>query len=896
MINKFETTEILINEICLKIPLIEKDDLSILTEILQNLESVNKELVLPKALKNQALRTARLVEHIIMEETNFSQGVVKLGQSVEKMGRALHDLKNNPIGNLDKENEKYKTYDDTSNEQSNISKNQEGFSEEFEKKDSTNEGQNRIPEDIKDLVLKFVSAQQAVIEDFEAYILEFEKGAPQAKNALKRILHTWKGEFGVLDLQEYSQLIHDVEEALENSRLTADNLFKLSDLLTEKMKIFAQSIVPPIIEQEFAAILGESYTTKKESQAKDQASSENSDTTGNIILSASSVMVNREDRNQEFTINGDPALIADFITESQDHIHTAETCLLDLEVDISNADHLNSIFRSCHTIKGVAGFLGLKDVSELSHSIENLMDLARRGRLQLNSGHIDLLFESLDCLKELISSIKAVTAGDTYRLPKIYQDVITKLSKPEKIIQKTPLSSNASHKKVGEILVENGMATSPQIEEALNLQNTGDRRKVGQILVEQGYVKAKNVGNALAMQNAAQQSNSVNETIRVPVERLDQLVDAIGEAVISHSMIAADPLVINLKDQGVEKKIAHANTIMRKIQELSMSLRMVSLKSTFQKMARLVRDLSKKSGKEVEFILEGEDTELDKSVVENIGDPLIHMIRNAIDHGIEDSAEERVKKGKPAKARVVLRAFHKAGSIYIEIEDDGKGIDKEMVRKKALAENLCKETDKYTDQEIYQFIFMPGFSTAKKITDVSGRGVGMDVVKRNIQALRGSVEIQSEPDKGTTFSIRLPLTLAIIDGMIVRLEKEKYIIPLLSIIESIKPKKEQVESVANTREMINVRGNLIEFVRLAKLLGSNDQVKNVEEGIVIIVEDMIGKQIAMLVDEIIGQQQVVIKNLGAVGDIQGISGGAIMSDGNVSLIIDIGGIVKMASG
>ncbi|MBD3393989.1 MAG: hypothetical protein GF418_00035 [Chitinivibrionales bacterium] len=339
---------------------------------------------------------------------------------------------------------------------------------------------------------------------------------------------------------------------------------------------------------------------------------------------------------------------------------------------------------------------------------------------------------------------------------------------------------------------------------------------------------------------------------------------------------------------------------MRNAQELSMSLRMVSIKSTFQKMARLVRDLSKKAGKDVEFITEGEDTELDKSVVEHIGDPLLHMIRNAIDHGIEASGEQRARAGKPRRARVWLRAFHKAGNVYIEIQDDGRGLDREAILKKAVTHGLCKEEDRFSDQEVYQFIFKPGFSTAEKVTDVSGRGVGMDVVRRNIQMLRGSVEIQTEKGKGSTFSIRLPLTLAIIDGMIVRLDTENYIVPTLSIIESIMAKDEQIDTVAGKGEVVDVRGKLMRLVRLSKVLGTNGRTGNAAVNgtnqIIMIVEDMLGKTVALLVDEIVGRQQVVIKSLGkGIGDVPGVSGGAIMGDGSVNLILDVGGIVRMAN-
>ncbi len=272
------------------------------------------------------------------------------------------------------------------------------------------------------------------------------------------------------------------------------------------------------------------------------------------------------------------------------------------------------------------------------------------------------------------------------------------------------------------------------------------------------------------------------------------------------------------------------------------------------------------------------------------------MIRNAIDHGIE-SKEERRNTGKPAKAMVKLKAYHRAGSIFIEVSDDGRGLDKKAILQKAISKGICKSEDNLTDQEIYQCIFLPGFSTAKVITDVSGRGVGMDVVRRNIEALRGSVEISTTPGKGTIFTIRLPLTLAVVDGMIVRSCNNHYIIPTLAIIESLRPDSGQIDTVMEKCKMIKVRNELIQLVHLDLLLSNNRSKWEFSEGIAMIVEDMFGKKIGLYVDEIIGQQQVVIKSLSTeLGDIAGVTGGAIMSDGRVSLILDIGGIVKMAEG
>jgi two-component system chemotaxis sensor kinase CheA len=312
-------------------------------------------------------------------------------------------------------------------------------------------------------------------------------------------------------------------------------------------------------------------------------------------------------------------------------------------------------------------------------------------------------------------------------------------------------------------------------------------------------------------------------------------------------------------------------------------------------MARVVRDLARKSDKKIEFITQGEDTMLDKSVVDRIGDPLIHLVRNAVDHGIEPKHEDRRRGGKNSVGRIVLTAFHKGGNIYVEISDDGRGLNRDAIQKKAVEKGLIREGHQLSDNEIYNLILLPGFSTAGKVTDVSGRGVGMDVVKRTIEDLRGNIDINSEPGSGTTISLRLPLTLAIIDGMLVRIGEERYIIPTLSIVESVRPHVEDITTVVNKGEMISIRDSLIPLFRLSDLFKIKDSVQEIEKSIVIVVEDS-GIKTGIMVDELLGQQSTVIKSLGALKGLTGISGGSIMTNGSVGIILDIGGIVKLATG
>lgn len=833
------------------LPMVDSQDLSILAGVLSDIDAIASCEVLPEVLRKQASRICKLGEHIIMNESDFESGMKKLTQSLSQLEKTLTELEKTAQIPDDP------NIDEHTTDESILSSN-----------------------DLVDLRTKFAAQQKSILDDFEAHVLDLEKNDPAAQGAIKRMLHTWKGEFGVLDFPKMSGLIHSIEDAIEKNGITADGLLKLKDHLTDIFQKMATN--QPMVALPIQHFVEKSFVQTQ--PATTPVSGKESEKLPSI-------------HNNEGTIpETDLSLLHEFIQESRDHIHTAETLMLDLESDPTNTEFINSIFRSFHTIKGVSGFLGIKEVTELAHSIENIIDQARKSTIIIKPAHIDILLQSMDCLKEIIANIESGSDSGKFIIPSLYQSIMEILSVPDTIdVQYNTTISSGPVKKLGTMLFENGDIGKEQLDAALQKQGEGDPRKIGKILVEDNGVPIRSVAEAIAVQTQSRSAKNVEETIRVPVNRLDQLIDAIGEAVISQSMVTADQAIKSSTSQTLLTKIAQTNLIMRQIQELSMSLRMVSVKATFQKMARLVRDLSKKSSKEIEFITEGEDTEIDKSVVENIGDPLIHMIRNSVDHGIE-KAPEREAAGKSKVASIHLRAYHKAGNVFIEIQDDGKGLDKEAIYEKALSKGLCKPNEKLTDNEIFQFIFLPGFSTAKVITDVSGRGVGMDVVKRNIESLRGSVEMTSERGKGTTFTLRLPLTLAIIDGMVVRVGAETCIIPTLSIIETISTLSEHIVTVLEKGEMIKVRGNLIPLLHLSSIFNHHSKL-NGKAKVTLIIEDMLGRKAGLLVDEIIGQQQVVIKNLGnGLGEVPGISGGAIMSDGTVSLIIDISNIVRTAFG
>jgi len=391
------------------------------------------------------------------------------------------------------------------------------------------------------------------------------------------------------------------------------------------------------------------------------------------------------------------------------------------------------------------------------------------------------------------------------------------------------------------------------------------------------------------------QSANVSDagSIRVDTRKLDDLVNMVGELVIAQSMIRQSPVVQANTERKLFRDISQLGTITSELQRLSMSLRMIPIKQTFQRMSRLVRDLSKAAGKLVNIELVGEDTEIDRNMVEEIYNPLVHLIRNAVDHGIE-SPQERLRLGKPEAGLIKLKAYHKGGHIVIEIGDNGRGLNKDKILEKAIKTGVVDEKETLTDQEICRLIFLPGLSTAEKVTDVSGRGVGMDVVKQAIEKLRGKVEIDTAVGEGTTFITSFPLTMAIIDGMIVRVGTERYIIPTTAIRQLMRPTQDTYSSVINRGEMINVRGHLLPLVRLYELFGIKPEYKNPWDAIVVVLDGE-GRSKCLLVDDILGKEEVVIKGLGeSMKLVKGVSGGAILGDGNVGLILDPEGVFELS--
>jgi two-component system chemotaxis sensor kinase CheA len=593
----------------------------------------------------------------------------------------------------------------------------------------------------------------------------------------------------------------------------------------------------------------------------------------------------------------DLLLYTEFVAEAQETLSNVEGDLLELEENPSSMELINNLFRAIHSLKGAAGFLGISTVNVLCHETETVMDKLRKKTAKITPEMMDIFLKVVDVLKLVndglhSSSQKAKTSmpGATLEIPrKNIKGLVQRLTslgqaKPQITEQEEALESE---ERLGDILVSKQVISPSQLEVALKSQ-----KHLGEILVDMGAVDTGTIGEALKEQDEKRKKVVVT-SLKVDTEKLDSLMDLVGELVITQSIVAHDKTLQAEGNKGLLKSVSGLGKITKNIQDHVMSLRMVQLKQTFQKMSRLTRDLSKKMKKQMVFHLSGEETEIDKTIIEELNDPLVHLIRNALDHGVE-TPEERMAQGKNPVGNVWLSAYHRGGNVYIEIKDDGKGLNKEKILKKAVERNLLAPGAEPTEQEIFNLVFLPGFSTAAQVTEVSGRGVGMDVVKSNIDRLGGKVEIASKPGSGSTFTIKLPLTMAIVDGMIVKIGSERFIIPTVSIRESIRPKPEEVSTVKKQGEMMNIRGRLLPLIRLHQSLKvRNAACDNPCDGLVIIVESD-EKVYGLMVDDLLGQQQVVIKNLGKrFKGLPGISGGTILGDGRVGLILDVSGVVAM---
>lgn len=629
-----------------------------------------------------------------------------------------------------------------------------------------------------------------------------------------------------------------------------------------------------------------------------------------------------------------------FFDEADELLADMEQHLLELDPLAPDIEPLNAIFRAAHSIKGGAATFGFSILQETTHLLENLLDSARRQEMSLSTEIINLFLETKDIMQEQLDAYKTSQQPDADSFAYICQALrqlaleaqqdapAPPAAEPEVAAPAMPPSASAgagglhislTDLKPNEIplLLEElgnlGEVRDPQQGEnslSVTLLTSVSEEDISAVLCfvlepEQIAFAATTVPPAEAakvagpvppaVQTAAPAADAPkprskaateSSSIRVAVEKVDQLINLVGELVITQSMLA--------QRSGTLDPVAHGDLLnsmsqlernARDLQESVMSIRMMPMEYVFSRFPRLVRDLAGKLNKQVELTLQGSSTELDKSLIERIIDPLTHLVRNSLDHGIEDP-QVRLAAGKPEVGNLILSAEHQGGNICIEVTDDGAGLNREKILAKAAAQGLAV-SDSMSDEEVGMLIFAPGFSTAEQVTDVSGRGVGMDVVKRNIQEMGGHVEIHSQAAKGTSIRILLPLTLAILDGMSVKVNDEVFILPLNAVMESLQPQAEDLHPLAGGERVLQVRGEYLPLVELYRIFDVAGAKTEATQGIVVILQSA-GRRYALLVDQLIGQHQVVVKNLESnYRKVPGISAATILGDGSVALIVDV---------
>jgi two-component system chemotaxis sensor kinase CheA len=652
-------------------------------------------------------------------------------------------------------------------------------------------------------------------------------------------------------------------------RVAADIAQTAPDAIPELTRIISSGLVELRNQLHESSTVSSSTDTQSAHASATAASAENHDENGSSAPRSQSLAA-------------DESLIREFITESTEHLCSIESQLLVLEHDGSPTETLNGIFRAFHTVKGLAGFLEFADIQSLAHEVETLLDLARTSQIVVTSSVVDIILEStdvaryeLDCIAQRLDGNPAApTRVNAALLHRIRQAAATSQSSPEPT---SPAPSSTP------IPTPTPIAISVPATPSTPPEQPHPPVAVAEIAPHDEPITTPS--------GTKERRNSDSSSVRIDTGKLDQLMDMVSEMVIAQTLIQHSPQLEGSKDPLLQRNLTQLARITADVQGIATSMRMIPIGAQFQKTARLVRDLARRAGKQITFESAGEETELDKTIAEQLSDPLLHMVRNSVDHGIEPP-EERTALGKDPTARIRISAYHHSGQIVVEISDDGRGLNRQKILAKARQNGLIQEGSELTDSEVFQLIFEPGFSTAEKITDTSGRGVGMDVVRKHVQKMRGRIDIQSTAGVGTTFLIRLPLTLAIIDGLVLMVGDQRYVAPIFAIREIFRPTQNMLSTVHGTGEMVMVRGGLLPIVRLHRNFGIEPRTHKLTDGSLIVTESE-GRSFCLFVDDLIGKQEVVIKSLGRrFKDVTGIAGCAILGDGRVGLILDIDGIFK----
>lgn len=612
----------------------------------------------------------------------------------------------------------------------------------------------------------------------------------------------------------------------------------------------------------------------------------------------------------------DAELIEEFVLETRETIDEVEATLILIERErredgSSDPEVVNRLFRAFHSVKGTAGFLGMDRLVTVTHAGENLLDRARSGLLELGSPQVDALCDALDFCREavelmeggkndesldprrVLGAIQAAVAGEPEPVAEPPAPVASEPEPP--IAQEEEPVEPPEPREEPEVPEPEAVAVDPEPPEAdpevPEVEEDGDPDDPHAAVAIVQATAPEATGQPPKRAARSRQSKS----IRVDVDKLEALLNMVGELILAETSVTHHEEATRLQENdSFRRSVLQLNRVTRSLQDIAMSLRMVPVEASFNRLQRLVRDLAKKQEKDVALKLTGTDTEVDKNLIEAIGDPLVHIIRNAVDHGLE-SPSDRLENGKPATGTVHVDARHQAGEVWITIEDDGRGMDADAILAAAIRKGVVEPDVELSQQEIFSLVFEPGFSTAAKVTDVSGRGVGMDVVKRNIQALNGRIDIESELGSGTRVRLRVPLTLAIIEGMLVRVGGMRYTLPLLAIRESVPVANGRVKLLPNGRRIARIRGGILPVYSLDGFVDSSGGEASDGEDSILIALEHGGRTFAVEVDELLGQRQTVVKGLPPYLARQpGLAGCSILPNGEITLILDLADIAARA--
>ncbi|MEX2601702.1 MAG: chemotaxis protein CheA [Balneolaceae bacterium] len=564
----------------------------------------------------------------------------------------------------------------------------------------------------------------------------------------------------------------------------------------------------------------------------------------------------------------DVELAGDYVDECTDLIREAEAAVLKLESNPGDQELINTIFRMFHTIKGTSEFMELVPVAGFTHKAESLLDLIRDGKLAFSEISADLTLEAIDIIRYYLRIVETASGGEEIPVPpgkKALEEIIDRV-------------------------IEDGRPLAEAVRESSHTSGPSPHYSFGRWNSSQATREKQETGMPFDDTGEAESEKTAEEesTVRVTLQRLDRLVDLVGELVISHSSLVQDPEVTS--NPMLVDKLARAGSTLRELQDVALESRMVPLRATFQKMSRIVRDLARKSDKSVQFVTHGDEAEIDRNLVDLLADPLVHIIRNSIDHGIENPGE-RESAGKSSKAEIRLQAFQEGGKVMIEVSDDGRGIDTSKVFEKAVEKGFVQQGTDLQDEEILRLIFHPGITSTEKVTELSGRGVGLDVVRQSAERMQGKIDIYSERGIGTRISLEIPCTLAVTNGLMIQSGSEKFIIPALQIERVCRMEESRLLPRQEETEMVQISENRMPLVRLHQLFHIERETDAAEAGILVVVRSKSGNY-AVQVDRVIGQQQVVGKPIRTPFALKYIAGGAILGDGRVGLILDTHSLIN----